>query len=302
MDPTALQLTPISRSRPIYRYAPSPTGDLHLGNLRTAILAHEACRREGGIFILRIEDIDAPRTVPGSESRLIEDLRWLGLDWDEGPDVGGPAGPYRQSERGAIYKTALARLDELGLTYPCTCSRKDLREASAPHGTDDSPYPGTCRGRDREVQQKHPAGAAIRFRTDVFRSIEFEDLLQGAQRFDLGALTGDFIVRRRDGLWAYQLACAVDDVLMGVTHVIRGRDLLESTPRQIAILRALGLPEPRYGHVPLVVTDEGERMSKRDGSLSLRTLMASGVNPQEARKIIMHQPIGEPGNSKFPGI
>lgn len=282
-------LTPTPRARPVGRYAPSPTGDLHLGNLRTALAAWEQLRTLGGIFILRIEDIDAPRNVAGSEARLIEDLHWLGLDWDEGPDVGGPSGPYRQSERSAIYESALAELERRAMTYLCTCSRKDLREASAPHGPEGAIYPGTCRATDPAAQRSHPSGAAVRFRVDRDPIIEFNDLYLGPQRFDLRELSGDFVIRRRDNLWAYQLACAVDDALMGVTHIIRGADLITSTPRQIAILRALDLPIPHYGHVPLVADSTGARMSKRDGSQSLRQLRESGISPAEARVMIMGQ-------------
>ncbi len=285
---------PLPRSRPVGRYAPSPTGELHLGNLRTAFAAWESIRRVGGIFILRVEDIDRPRTVPGAEARMLDDLRWLGIDWDEGPDMGGPAGPYRQSERDEIYAAALDRLDALGLIYRCTCSRKDLREASAPHGPEGPVYPGTCRAADPAAQAAHPAGAAWRFRVDRARIIEFTDRRLGPRRYDLAAVSGDFIVRRRDGLWAYQLACAVDDALMGVTEVVRGEDLLDSTPRQLAILRALGLPEPTYEHVPLVVDAAGARMCKRDGSCSIRALRERGMSPSDARALIMAQPLAEP--------
>ncbi len=258
---------------------------------------------------MRIEDIDTPRTVAGSEERMLDDLRWLGIDWDEGPDIGGPAGPYRQSGRGEIYAEALAQLEARGLTYLCTCSRKDLREASAPHPFRSKEsgglvYPGTCRASDPKAQRRHSAGAAVRFRIDGPASsdrregddetptheIEFTDAEAGPQCFDLSKLCGDFIIRRRDGLWAYQFACAVDDALMGVTHVVRGADLLSSTPRQIAITRALGLSEPQYRHVPLVVDAGGARMSKRDGSSSLRELRDSGISPAEARRKIMQMP------------
>ncbi|MBI3736602.1 tRNA glutamyl-Q(34) synthetase GluQRS [Candidatus Sumerlaeota bacterium] len=287
-------LIPIRREKPVGRYAPSPTGDLHLGNLRTALLAWEDCRRAGGSFILRIEDIDTPRVVAGSEERMLDDLRWLGLDWDEGPDIGGPAGPYRQSERGDFYAAALRRLEERGMTYLCTCSRKDLREASAPHDAPgelaEAVYSGKCRSSDPALQRLHPAGAAVRFRVGA-PPVEFEDLILGPQCFDLGRLCGDFIIRRRDGLWAYQLACAVDDALMGVTRVVRGADLLSSAPRQLAVIRALELPEPRYGHVPLVAGDAGKRMAKRDGSASIRAWRNQGMSPSEARERIRTLPI-----------
>lgn len=288
-------LTPTPRSGPVMRYAPSPTGELHLGNLKTAIEAWEACREAGGTLILRIEDIDTPRTAAGSEDGILDDLRWLGLDWDEGPDVGGPAGPYRQSERDRIYAAALDALRERGLTYFCTCSRKDLREASAPHDPEGPAYPGFCREKPAAEQLAHPAGAAVRLRLrdpadasapGVDPIINFHDEALGPQRFDLAALSGDFVIRRRDGLWAYQLACAVDDALMGVTHVLRGEDLLDSTPRQIAILRALELPVPVYRHVPLLADETGRRMSKRDGSYSLRELRERGLTPDDARRLI----------------
>ena len=286
-------MIPVPRERSVGRYAPSPTGDLHLGNLRTALEAWRDCRRRGGIFILRVEDIDLPRTVPGAEERMLDDLRWLGIDWDEGPDVGGPAGPYRQSERGDIYQAALERLESAGRTYLCTCSRKDLREASAPHGPEGPVYSGTCRGADPAIQHEHPSGAAVRLKIDSPATIRFEDLRLGPQAIDLETLCGDFIVKRRDGLWAYQLACALDDALMGVTHVVRGEDLLSSTPRQIAVMQALGLPIPQYLHVPLVLDGDGNRMCKRDGSCSLRSLREAGWTPEAAREAIWNQPTAQ---------
>jgi glutamyl-tRNA synthetase len=288
LSPDLLRPTP--RNRPVGRYAPSPTGDLHLGNLRTALLAWQQIRNLGGIFILRIEDLDTPRNVPGAEQRIIADLRWLGLDWGEGPDVGGPAAPYRQSERSLIYETALEKLSALGLTYYCTCSRKDLQEASAPHGPEGPVYPGTCRDRKLRCEDLPPGGAAIRFRTGRAPLVSFTDEILGTQTFDLAQLCGDFVIRRRDGLWAYQLACAVDDALMGITHVLRGEDLLSSTPRQLAVIRALNLPEPAYSHVPLVLDASGRRMSKRDGSQSLQSLRSSGLSLDEARRRILCSP------------
>ncbi len=285
-------LQPIRRDRPVGRYAPSPTGELHLGNLRTALLAWQSIRRQGGIFILRIEDIDRPRTVPGAEARMIEDLRWLGLDWDEGPDIGGPAAPYRQSERDDIYSAALKRLTAAGLTYPCICSRKELRGiASAPHGPDGPVYAGRCRGRDPRELAAHPAGASLRFLVEREPLIQFVDRRLGHQHYDLMQMSGDFIVRRRDGQWAYQLACAVDDGLMGVSEVIRGGDLLDSTPRQLAVLRALELPEPVYEHLELVVDEAGQRMCKRDGSVSIGAIRQTGMTPAAARELIMSQPV-----------
>lgn len=292
---------PVARTGPVGRYAPSPTGDLHLGNLRTALLAWKSARDAGGVFILRIEDIDKPRSVPGSEERILDDLRWLGLDWDEGPDVGGPAGPYRQSERDGFYDAALGELRAAGRLFACTCSRRDLREASAPHGPEGPVYKGNCRGRtgpelDTVLAQARGGPAptqptSVRFRVDDDASTGFLDAALGRQEFHLAELSGDFVVRRRDRLWAYQLACAVDDALMGITHVVRGADLLTSTPRQIAIIEALGLPAPRYEHIALVADADGRRMSKRDGSLSLARLRAGGLAPAEVRELILSAPL-----------
>lgn len=295
-DAAAFGLIPVPRyGRPVHRYAPSPTGDLHLGNLRTALDAWRAARAERAVFILRIEDIDRPRLVPGSVERMLEDLSWLGLDWDEGPDpVGGPAGPYLQSRRDEIYTRALGALIAMGRAYPCRCSRKDLREASAPHGPEGPIYPGTCRTGDGAVlhgAETDETEVSWRFRVHDECVTEFTDLVSGNQKWRLDRLCGDFVIRRRDGLWAYQLACAVDDALMGVTTVTRGEDLLTSTPRQIEILRALGLPVPRYRHIPLVADAEtGGRMCKRDGSLSVRSLRARGLGRDDVLELIERLP------------
>ncbi len=251
------------------RYAPSPTGRLHLGNARTALLAWLQARAAGGRFILRVEDLDPQRSKPEHERRQLEDLRWLGLDWDEGPDVGGKHGPYRQSERQELYWAALRRLD----TYPCTCTRRELREtASAPHGVEPI-YPGTCRAGTR-----HPGRPeSLRWRTPV-GEICFEDRIFGRQCQDPSVAVGDFVLHRGDGAWAYQLAVVVDDAAMGVTDVLRGADLLDSTARQIALGRALGLGIPRFAHAPLVVGADGEKLSKRHGAPDLSELRERGVD------------------------
>lgn len=276
----------VPRKGEVGRYAPSPTGDQHLGNLRTALEAWSECRSQAGTFILRIEDIDVPRTVPGSEQRIIDDLRWLGIEWDEGPDVGGPAGPYRQSERSSIYRAAFDYLREEQLVYPCRCSRKDLRSApSAPHGSEDAIYPGTCRP-ENGCAPAAGEEVAWRFRVDHDPVVDFVDEQAGLVRMDLVSESADFVVLRRDGLWAYQLACAVDDGLMGITRVVRGADLLASTPRQIAVLRALGLAVPIYRHVPLMLDEKGEKLSKRDGSQGLDVLREQGSAKDEVLELL----------------
>jgi glutamyl-tRNA synthetase len=256
------------------RYAPSPTGRLHLGNARTALLAWLQVRAAGGRFVLRVEDLDPQRSKPEHEQRQLDDLRWLGLDWDEGPDVGGEHGPYRQSQRGELYAAALARLD----TYPCTCTRKELREtASAPHGLEPV-YPGTCR--DGTAHPERPA--SLRWAVPPGQ-VCFEDRILGRQCQDVATQVGDFVLRRGDGAWAYQLAVVVDDADMQVTEVLRGADLLDSSARQILLARALGLSQktaPTYAHAPLVVGPDGEKLSKRHGAPDLSELRERGVDPR----------------------
>ncbi|MGI5865371.1 MAG: tRNA glutamyl-Q(34) synthetase GluQRS [Myxococcales bacterium] len=267
------------------RYAPSPTGDLHIGNARTALLAWLHVRSLGGTFVMRIEDLDRPRCVAGGSAGILEDLRWLGLDWDEGPDVGGARGPYLQSERTAIYDEALEKLAAAGLTFDCYCSRADFAAAaSAPHGpADDGPrYPGTCRHlTDEAAAAKRAAGRKPSKRLRVEPgACSFEDGVAGRVAVDLSQSVGDFVVRRADGIHAYQLAAAVDDGLMGITHVLRGDDLLTSTPRQLHIIEALGLRAPRYAHVPLLFGPDGKRLSKRNGDTTVRWFREQGVRPE----------------------
>ncbi len=254
------------------RIAPSPTGRLHLGTARTSLLAWLAARAAGGALVLRIEDIDGPRVVEGAEQAIVEDLRWLGLDWDEGPDVGGPLGPYRQSQRSSRYDAALARLRQAGHLFRCTCTRAELVAASsAPHGELGPRYPGTCRHGPRSPRR----AASWRFRLDVGEG--FVDAVHGAQPASEG---DDFIVHRSDGLYAYQLAVVVDDLAMGITEVVRGADLLSSTPRQIAIYRALGATPPRFAHVPLVLGADGKRLAKRHRAPAIADYRAAGVAPE----------------------
>jgi glutamyl-tRNA synthetase len=256
------------------RLAPSPTGTLHLGVARTSLVAWLRARKLRGTLVLRIEDIDGPRVVEGSAAALMEDLRWLGIDWDEGPDVGGAYGPYVQSERLASYAAAIAKLRERGVVYPCTCSRKDILEAaSAPHGDLGAMYPGTCRG--GVTRPDRPA--ALRLRVDE-PAPSFVDALHGARP---AQSVDDFVLQRGDGVYAYQLAVVVDDVAMRITEVVRGDDLLSSTPRQLALYGALGVDPPGFLHVPLVLSPEGRRLSKREHAPSVADFRAAGVTAEQ---------------------
>jgi len=265
------------------RYAPSPTGALHLGNLRTALLAWLFARAAGGRFVLRIEDLDLPRSRPGAALAILADLRRLGLDWDEGPDVSGIFGPYVQSMRQALYDEAIARLREKGLIYPCYCTRAELAQiASAPQGEEGQPYPGICRRlttRERAARAASRRRPALRFIAPE-EPIQFDDRLHGTVSGSVAATVGDFIVRRSDGIVSYQLAVVVDDALMDITQVIRGADLLASTARQLALYDALEYPRPQeYAHVSLMVDAEGIRLAKRDAAAGLDALRAAGYTP-----------------------
>jgi len=270
------------------RYAPSPTGRLHLGNVRTALLAWLASRTRGSGFVLRSEDLDAARVLPDGEAVLLDELRWLGLNWDEGPDVGGPFAPYRQSERQALYDEAISRLLASGRAFACACSRAEVaRAASAPHGPDDEGprYPGTCRrlAPDEVAARARAAGRTltIRFAGDGER-IAFEDGVHGHVE-PLGAAgVDDFVLRRADGVAAYQLAVVVDDAAMAIDEVVRGDDLLSSTPRQIALYQAMGWRVPAFAHVPLLLdAATGERLAKRTRPPSLGALREAGWTPEQ---------------------
>ena len=267
------------------RYAPSPTGDLHPGNLRTALLAWLFARVAAGQFVLRIEDLDRPRVRPQSTERMLADLGWLGLDWDEGPDSGGPYAPYTQSERLDIYRRFLQHLIDAGLVYPCYCTRAEIaRVASAPHGDEGPRYPGTCRQLTGEQRRQHEASGrrpSLRFRVDDERVVSFTDLLAGPVRQHVQQAVGDFILCRSDGIFAYQFAVVVDDALMRLNQIVRGADLLSSTPRQILLYEALGFPVPTFAHVPLVLDEQGHRFSKRAESAGLAPLRAAGMTPAQ---------------------
>jgi glutamyl-queuosine tRNA(Asp) synthetase len=260
------------------RIAPSPTGYLHLGHALTFRQAQQRAKAAGGKLILRIEDIDGARCRLEFATAIIEDLRWFGLSWDEGPDIGGGFAPYRQSERLDLYFDALEKLRAGGFVYPCVCSRKDvLAAAIAPHDENGEPiYPGTCR-----LANNSPTAAHWRFRVPDGEELSFIDQRLGAQQAKAGRDFGDFIVWRRDGVPAYQLAVVVDDAAMQIAEVVRGEDLLLSTFRQLLLYRSLGLKPPAFFHTPLILDQNGKRLSKRDDSVTLRALRARGFTPEK---------------------
>jgi glutamyl-tRNA synthetase len=263
----------------ITRLAPSPTGALHLGNARTFLINWFLARRNRWKILLRIEDLDGPRVKGGADVELIEDLRWLGIDWDEGPTY--------QSTRHAAYRSAIDRLIARGEAYPCVCTRKEVdTAASAPHADDGATvYPGTCRGRFGSVDEARRASGrepVIRFKTPP-GPISFVDTFAGEQAWtDVAAQLGDFVICKNDGLAAYQLAVVVDDADAGVTDVVRGDDLIDSAPRQMLLYRALGMADriPRYTHLPLVVGPDGRRLAKRHGDTRLATYRAKDPSPR----------------------
>jgi glutamyl-tRNA synthetase len=302
-------LLPSSASSYRGRLAPSPTGYLHLGHARTFWIAFERARDAGGSLVMRMEDLDPDRSRAEYAEAALEDLRWLGIRWQEGPDAGGPFVPYEQSQRSAIYLAAWRKLLSSGFLFPCRCSRKDLEAAlSAPHecvlaGTngpqsngeleplDDEPiYPGTCRPDASNIPQPpdyaaseitEPGTFNWRFRVPDGEAVEFVDGNLGTQRFVAGHDFGDFVVWRRDGVPSYQLACVADDAAMKITEVVRGEDLLKSTARQILLYRALSLETPAWFHCRLVTDRNGRRLAKRHDVLSLRSLRQRGVTPAQ---------------------
>lgn len=266
------------------RFAPTPSGEMHIGNARTALLAWLQARQAGGQFVLRMEDIDRPRSRPELAVQILSDLRWLGLDWEEGPDMGGPYAPYEQSARGDLYRAAIAQLQAGGWLYPCYCSRAEIMAiASAPHGVaaEGPRYTGRC----RHLSPEESAARLAKGRTPSLRfalpdePLTFVDQMAGPQRLDPGA-DGDFVILRADGIFGYQLAVVVDDAAMQITDVLRGADLLDSTPRQLWLYRALGLPAPRFAHVPLLYSPDGTRLSKRHRAVTLAAMRAAGTTPE----------------------
>ena len=257
------------------RYAPSPTGEMHLGNAWTALLSWLHARSHGGQFILRIEDLDPERSRPAYEAQLLDDLRWLGLDWEEGPEKEGPFGPYRQSERFPYYRQLLADFRQEGRLYACSCTRAQL-SAGAPHPGEQGPaYQGVCRDKNLPLDGHY----ALRIRTP-HKTYGFSDERLGWMEQDVAAVVGDFVVQRADGVPAYQLAVTADDAAMQITHVVRGDDLLDSTPRQLFLHELLGKKSPCFLHLPLLIDPQGRRLSKRQRDLSLAALRSSGVSAE----------------------
>jgi nondiscriminating glutamyl-tRNA synthetase len=265
------------------RFAPSPTGLIHFGNVRTALFNALFSYENDGIFLLRIEDTDLERSREAYTQALERDLRWLGLDWQEGDAVGGDAGPYRQSERIDIYDRYMHQLEAAGLAYACFCTPLELEVSRKLQAQSGRPprYSGKCAHlTPEEAAQKKQEGTGhtIRFRMPRGEVIQFDDMVRGPQKFNTDDI-GDFIIRRSDGTYAFFFTNAIDDALMGVTHVMRGEDHLTNTPRQIALMQALGLPVPTYGHISLIVDAKGAPLSKRSGSMSVEDLRTKGYFP-----------------------
>ncbi len=261
------------------RFAPTPSGRMHLGNLLCALLAWLSARAAGGRVVLRIEDLDPGRSSPDMARRIEEDFLFLGLDWDEGGSRGGPHAPYFQSQRTAWYTELYEKLRARGLVYPCFCSRAALHAAEAPHTADGEPlYTGRCR-----TLSAADIAAGYRRRPPAMRLImpdkvvRFTDGHYGEQAQRLAAECGDIVLRRADGVFAYQLAVVADDAAMGITEVVRGRDLLASTPRQLYLYELFGWEPPRFRHVPLLLAPDGRRLAKRDADLDLDALRARGL-------------------------
>ena len=267
------------------RFAPTPSGHIHIGNALAALLSWLQMRSSSGAFVLRMEDIDTKRSRDQYARDIIEDLRWLGLDWDEGPDIGGPSHSYVQSQRLELYEESLITLNQFdGLLYPCFCSRADIFAAArAPHGlSSEGPvYPGTCRVLSKDDRIRHSAvkQPSLRFRVPE-RILSFHDGIAGPLQMQ-ATDGGDFVVKRADGIISYQLAVVVDDALMGITDVLRGSDLLDSTPRQLLLYEKLGWKPPRFAHVPLLLDSQQRRLAKRNQSLSIAYLRSEGVLPEK---------------------
>lgn len=296
LDPTDCSTS----SQVVGRFAPTPSGRMHLGNAFSALMAWLGARAAGGRMVMRVEDLD-PRAQDRARAELLmRDLLWLGLDWDEGP--------YYQSERTECYREALGRLERQGLIYPCFCTRSQLHAASAPHASDGTyVYAGTCRNLTpqevaaRSLERKPALRLRVPAADDACGTICFDDAVYGPQCEVLATDCGDFLVRRSDGVFAYQLAVCVDDALMGVTQVVRGRDLLGSVARQTYLLQLLGANPPSYAHVPLLVAPDGRRLSKREQDLDLGALREAGVKPDRiVGRLAQQVGLAEPGEDVTP--
>jgi glutamyl-tRNA synthetase len=271
------------------RFAPSPTGELHLGSAVAAVFCAAAVLQARGTLVLRVEDIDMPRVVPGQAARILDDLEWLGIRFQEGPGIGGLAGPYVQSERQTLYEAAIDKLAAQGWVYLCDCSRAEIaRVASAPHLGDEGPrYPGTCREWGMKPRAfRRPPAVRLAVPKDKRAIVTTNDLVLGSRTENVFEVTGDFVLRRGDGIFAYQLAVVVDDMAMGITDIVRGADLATSAARQILLARLLHGEPPSFAHVPLLVADDGRRLAKRDGGMTIREQRALGRDPCELVRTI----------------
>jgi glutamyl-tRNA synthetase len=271
------------------RFAPSPTGDLHLGSAAAALFCAAAALAAGGQLVLRMEDLDRDRVIPATRAAILDDLRWLGITWHEGPDVGGPVGPYVQSERVALYEAAIDRLAAQGHVYLCDCSRAEIaRAASAPHAGDEGPrYPGTCRSHGMGARAfRRPPAVRLAVPEGEAGRVAVDDAVLGRFVDNVAETTGDFVLRRGDGVFAYQLAVVVDDLAMGVTEVVRGADLAASAPRQALLARLLGGAPPAFAHVPLLLGPDGARLAKRARGMTLRDQRAAGREGRELARAL----------------
>lgn len=272
------------------RFAPSPTGRMHLGNVYCALLSYLSVKSKGGEWVLRIEDLDPQRSKQEYARWIEDDLQWLGLDWDEGGSKSGQYAPYYQSQRSDYYASLFKTIE--AQTYPCFCRRADLLAASAPHASDGRVlYAGTCKILSAEEikERMKKQNPAIRLQMP-HQMVAFTDGLYGGQSVDLQDFYGDFVLRRTDGTYAYQLAVVADDAAMHITEVVRGNDLLSSTPAQLYLYQLLGLQAPTFTHVPLLMSSKsGERLSKRDGSLSMEALRQRGANPEQIIGMLAHK-------------
>jgi glutamyl-tRNA synthetase len=271
------------------RFAPSPTGDLHLGSAAAALFCAAAARAGGGALVLRMEDLDRDRVILAARAEILDDLRWLGIAWDEGPDRGGPTAPYVQSDRLPLYEAALALLADRGLVYLCDCSRAEIaRAASAPHAGEEGPrYPGTCRPHGmRSRAFRRPPAVRLAVPEGEAGFAEVDDAVLGRLGEHVGEVTGDFVLRRGDGVFAYQLAVVADDLAMGITEIVRGADLAASAPRQALLARLLGGAPPRFAHIPLLLGPDGARLAKRARGMTLRDQRARGRDGRELARAI----------------